>query len=86
MHDLLFEHHNALEKEGLCRYAEILRLDLARFERELTGRVYAKRVELDAASGRRIGVSGTPTFCINGSVHTGKDTFEELVLRLNERT
>jgi len=68
MHDLLFEYRIVLGTDDLCRYAELLRLDLARFEQEITGRAYAKRVEPDAAIGRRTGVSGTTTFCINGSV------------------
>lgn len=84
MHDLLFEHQDALAQDDLRRYAEMLRLDLARFERELTGRVHAKRVERDREGGRRIGVKGTPTFYLNGAVHTDEDTLEQLVLRLSD--
>jgi protein-disulfide isomerase len=74
-----------LGKDDLCRYAEALHLDLARFERELRDRMYAKRVERDVASGRRIGVKGTPTFFLNGALHTDEDTLERLVLRMSER-
>jgi protein-disulfide isomerase len=42
-------------------------------------------VERDVRSGRRIGVKGTPTFFINGSLHTEEDTLERLVLRMSER-
>ena len=86
MHDLLFEHQRTLEKDDLCRYAEILQLDLVRFERDVTGRMYAKRVERDHEGGRLIGVEGTPTFYLNGVVHTDEDTLEEFVLRLNDST
>lgn len=85
MHDLVFENQDALGKDDLCRYAEALHLDLARFEQELRDRMYAKRVERDVASGQRIGVKGTPTFFINGALHTDEDTLERLVLRMSER-
>ena len=52
---------------------------------ELAGRVHEQRVNRDVASGRRIGVKGTPTFFINGSLHTDEDTLERLVLRMSER-
>ena len=84
MHDLVFENQDALGKDDLCRYAEALRLDLTRFEQELRDRMSAKRVERDVASGRRIGVKGTPTFFINGALHTDEDTLERLVLRMSE--
>ena len=45
----------------------------------------ATRVDRDVASGRRIGVKGTPTFFINGALHTDEDTLERLVLRMSER-
>lgn len=84
MHDLVFENQDALREDDLCRYAEALHLDMARFERELRDRMYAKRVERDVKSGQRIGVKGTPTFFINGSLHTDEDTLERLVLRMSE--
>jgi protein-disulfide isomerase len=85
MHDLLFEHQDALEAGDLYTYAESLDLDVGRFERELVGRVHEQRVDRDVRSGRRIGVKGTPTFFINGSLHTDEDTLERLVLRMSER-
>ena len=85
MHDLLFENQKALEQDDLYIYAESLDLDVGRFERELAGRVHAQRVDRDVRSGRRIGAKGTPTFFINGSLHTDEDTLERLVLRMSER-
>lgn len=84
MHNLLFEHQDALEKGDLCAYAESLDLDVGRFERELAGRVHEKRVSRDVRSGQRIGVNGTPTFFINGSLHTDEDTLERLTLHMSE--
>lgn len=85
MHDLLFEHQEALEQSDLCAYAESLDLDVRRFERELVGRVHEQRVDRDVRSGRLTGVKGTPTFFIKGALHTDEDTLERLVLRMSER-
>jgi formate-nitrite transporter family protein len=85
MHDLLFEHQQALAKEDLTVYAEYLDLDIERFNRALAKRVFQERVDWDIANGQQIGVHGTPTFFINGSRHTDEDTLEDLVLRMSER-
>lgn len=71
MHDMLFEHQDALEKEDLLTYADALDLDRARFARELQDGVYARRVRDDFRSGVRSGVNGTPTFFINGTRFDG---------------
>ena len=62
MHDLLFEHQDALEIDDLYRYADVARLDLSRFKEDLDRRVHVSRVMHDVTSGRRSGVTGTPTF------------------------
>jgi protein-disulfide isomerase len=71
MHDKRYEHQRNLGNIALRKYAEQLGLDTARFERELTGRAYEARVQEDFMSGVRSGVSGTPTFFVNGSRFIG---------------
>src|ERR1700738_3193044 len=44
MHDMLFEHQNALEFEDLVGYAKSLGLDTAQFAHDLEAGTYAKRV------------------------------------------
>ncbi len=85
MHDLLFEHQDALEEGDLYAYAGVLGLDTGRFERELVSRVHEQRVDRDVVSGRRSGVSGTPTFFINGLRHTDEETLERVILDMSER-
>ena len=48
-----------------------LELDVDRFRDELRRREYASRVSEDVASADESGVSGTPTFFINGRRHYG---------------
>ena len=71
MHDLLFAHQDALTLPDLRRYAESLDLDVERFSEDLRQRRYASRVSADVASADASGVSGTPTFFVNGRRHHG---------------
>jgi Na+/H+ antiporter NhaA len=71
MHDLLLDHQGELGLRDLAGYADQLGLDTKRFMDELRGREYAARVSEDVASADESGVSGTPTFFINGRRHYG---------------
>jgi NhaA family Na+:H+ antiporter len=71
MHGHLFAHQDALDDAALVRHAATLGLDVDRFARELTAGVHAARVREDLASGAARGVTGTPTFFINGRRYDG---------------
>ena len=71
MHDILLAHQGELTPRDLTRYAQQLGLDVDRFRDELHRREYAQRVSEDVASADESGVSGTPTFFINGRRHYG---------------
>ena len=71
MHDLLLAHQNALEPNDLVAYADQLGLDVERFERDLRDHSGAGRVAEDVEGADLSGVSGTPTFFINGRRHPG---------------
>ena len=71
MHDLLLDHQNALQPKDLMGYAEQLDLDLERFSEDMRERLGAARVADDVDSADLSGVSGTPTFFINGRRHYG---------------
>ncbi len=78
MHDLLFEHQDALKPMDLVEYAGELGLDVERFTDELRRRVYASRVAEDIDTADMSGVTGTPTFFINGRRHHGAFDIETL--------
>jgi protein-disulfide isomerase len=71
MHDLLFRHQDALRASELIAYAEQLGLDVERFARDLREHAGAARVAEDVDSADLSGVSGTPTFFVNGRRHYG---------------
>ena len=71
MHDLLLQHQNALTRDDLLHYAGRLDLDTARLGDDLDRGAYATRIAQDVESADLSGVSGTPTFFINGQRHYG---------------
>jgi protein-disulfide isomerase len=66
MHLSLFEHQDALEDDHLSAYAADLDLDIAGFRRDLDAHAHAGRVREDVQSGLDSGVTGTPTFYLDG--------------------
>jgi Na+/H+ antiporter NhaA len=71
MHDRLMSNQDALAPRDLYRHAADLGLDLDRFSDELRRRRHAARIAEDVRSADSSGVSGTPTFFINGRRHLG---------------
>jgi Na+/H+ antiporter NhaA len=71
LHDRLLGNQDALAPGDLYRHAADLGLDLDRFSEDLRRRRHAGRVAEDVRSADASGVSGTPTFFINGRRHLG---------------
>jgi protein-disulfide isomerase len=71
MHDLLLDHQDHLTGRDLVGYAQQLGLDVDRFHRDLKEHRLAGRVAEDVQSAELSGVSGTPTFFVNGRRHYG---------------
>ncbi|HEY5143563.1 MAG TPA: Na+/H+ antiporter NhaA [Solirubrobacteraceae bacterium] len=71
MHDLLLSRQDDLRPSDLKGYARDLGLDVERVVGELRRREHAARVSDDVASADESGVSGTPTFFVNGRRHYG---------------
>jgi protein-disulfide isomerase len=78
MHDQLLEHQGALTADDLIGYAGELGLNADRFARDLANDVGAARIDEDIDSADLSGVSGTPTFFINGKRHHGAYDLGEL--------
>jgi protein-disulfide isomerase len=84
MHDLLFENINDLATDDLKAKAEKLGLAQAQFDTCLDSGKYKARAKKDYADAMRVGVSGTPSFFINGRLYTGAWPYEELVSIVKE--
>jgi len=79
MHDVLFAHQDALDDEHLHQYAELLGLDMDRFDRDMAEHSDAGRIEEDVRGGIRSGVWGTPTLFVNGVRYDGDLDLESLL-------
>jgi protein-disulfide isomerase len=66
MHDAMFRNPDQLDQGSLAKTAGQVGLDTARFGRELATAKHAGAVLKDVELGDKLGVTGTPTFFING--------------------
>jgi Na+/H+ antiporter NhaA len=80
LYDALLAHQGTLSPLELRRHAEDLHLDVERFWEELRHHEHAPRVAEDVASADASGVSGTPTFFINGRRHHGAYDIDTLTV------
>jgi protein-disulfide isomerase len=71
MHDQLLDHQGALTARDMIRYASEIALDTEQFTRDLRDRAGDAKIAADMDSADLSGVSGTPTFFINGKRHHG---------------
>jgi Na+/H+ antiporter NhaA len=71
MHDRLLSHQQDLSPADLYRYASDIGLDLNQFADDIRRRRHAPRVAEDVRSADASGVTGTPTFFVNGRRHQG---------------
>ena len=87
MHDLLLDHQDHLGPRDLLAYAEQLGLDSERFHADIKGHADERRIAHDVESADLSGVSGTPTFFINGRRHYGaydRDSLKAAIQRARE--
>ena len=84
MHDKLFANQNALDDASLLKYAADLGLDAERVGRELANHVHSRRVADDRLGGLASGVSGTPTFYIDGGRYDGSVGLRQMLAAIRE--
>lgn len=87
-HDLLFSQQGVVtqpfSKNALKRYAAQLGLDTARFNSCVDSDQHLEKVYRDTAEGRDLGVTGTPTFFINGQKVVGAVPYAEFRAKVEE--
>lgn len=71
MHAKMFANQSALGIEDLKKYATEVGLDAAALEKALNENKYAEAVKKDVAAAGAVGISGTPSFVINGKLLIG---------------
>jgi len=76
MHDLLFANQEKLSEADLLQYASQLHLDIQSFRQALESHLFRPLVDADIETAKGLGVTGTPTFFVNGTKIVGAQTLE----------
>ena len=82
--DLLFQNQQALDVDSLKGYAQQLGLDTDVFNECLDSGQYASEIQKDLTEGQSYGVTGTPTFFINGRLLRGAKPFSAFQAMIEE--
>lgn len=83
MHNKLFENQEALQSEPTVRagilagYAEELGVDVDTYNECVNNETYKDEIYADQNDATGVGISGTPTFIINGKVLIGAEPYGE---------
>jgi len=83
--DTLWANQGKLEITDLKKYAADLKLDTKKFDECLDKGKFAEEVKKDQADGAKVGVTGTPTFFVNGQMLTGALPIEEFQKVIDEQ-
>lgn len=84
MHDMLYEHQDALDLPYLLNYAESLELPASDLQQAIENGTFKDKIKKDFMGGVRSGVNGTPGFFINGNFHNGSFEYEDLVAAIEQ--
>ncbi len=85
MHDLIFSHQRTIKRSDLLSFANQLKLDPVRFQKDIDSPQLKALIEADKAEGERVGVVATPTFLVNGEVASGFSG-EQLQTKIDSQT
>jgi protein-disulfide isomerase len=71
LHKIMFENQKALDIDSILSYAKQVGLDADALKAALDSNKYADAVAADVKAGSSAGISGTPSFVINGKLFVG---------------
>lgn len=84
MHDRIFLNPRDVRTETLEGYAKEIGLDLARYRKDVGSGDVRARIDADMAQAQKLGISGTPSFFINGRNLVGAQPFENFKRLIDE--
>jgi len=76
MHDKIFASQSDLSPATYEGYATELGLDIEQFKRDMASEASQKQIEADKQEAAKLGVTGTPSFFINGYFLSGAQPYE----------
>jgi protein-disulfide isomerase len=76
MHDRIFEKQQEMAPEKYVEWARELGLDVAKFQQDAAAAEVKSRIDADVKQAGGLGVTGTPSFFVNGRFLQGAKPFE----------
>ncbi len=84
MYDLIFSNQKDLNEAAYIKYAEQLKLNANKFKADLQSDKYDQFLSDEGKQAESLGVSGTPTFFVNGRKLKGAKPFEAFKTVIDE--
>lgn len=84
MHDLIFENQRDLSVATFEGYASEMGLDMDQYRRDVEAKEIASRISDDMNQAQKLGVTGTPSFFINGKYLSGAQPFSNFKRVIDE--
>jgi len=84
MHDKIFEKPKDLSPETYLRYANELGLDIDQYNKDFASSSVRKVIDGDLAKASELGVSGTPSFFVNGRFLSGAQPYGSFARLIDE--
>ncbi|WP_281301710.1 MULTISPECIES: DsbA family protein [unclassified Iodidimonas] len=78
-HEKLMTHEGSLNKGVILDFAEALKLDMGRFRSDMDDPALSAYFEQTINLARMVGISGTPTYVINGQVLAGAQGYDAIL-------
>ena len=75
MHDRIFMNQRDLRPETLAGYAKEIGLDLGRYQKDVVSADVKNAIDKDLEQAQKLGVTGTPSFFINGRNLSGAQPY-----------
>jgi len=84
MHDKIFADQRDLSVATLASHARAIGLDMDRYNADIADARIKKKIDDDMAQASKLGVTGTPSFFINGRFLSGAQPFENFKRMIDE--
>jgi protein-disulfide isomerase len=84
MHDRIFANQRQLSKAQYEKYAQEMGLDVDQFRTDMASPAVKGKVSADQAEAAKLGVTGTPSFFVNGRYLSGAQPYESFKRLIDE--
>ncbi len=85
MHDKIFANQREMSEQNYVTWAGEMGLDVEKFKKDVASKAVRDRVERDLREASALGVTGTPSFFINGRFTSGAKPYSEFKRMIDEQ-